>query len=42
MKNTVTSMLQQKERNEKITMLTCYDYSMAKLMDASGIEILLI
>ena len=42
MKNTVTSMLQQKERNEKITMLTCYDYSMAKLMDDSGIEILLI
>ena len=42
MKNTVTSMLQQKERNEKITMLTCYDYSMAKLMDATGIEILLI
>ena len=42
MKNTVTSMLQQKERNEKITMLTCYDYSMAKLMDASGVEILLI
>ena len=42
MKNTVTSMLHQKERNEKITMLTCYDYSMAKLMDATGIEILLI
>ncbi len=42
MKNTVTSMLQQKQRNEKITMLTCYDYSMAKLMDGSGIEILLI
>ncbi len=42
MKNTVTSMLHQKERNEKITMLTCYDYSMAKLMDDSGIEILLI
>ena len=42
MKNTVTSMMKQKERNEKITMITCYDYSMAKLMDESGIEILLI
>lgn len=42
MKNTVTTMLQQKERNDKIIMLTCYDYSMAKLMDESGIEILLI
>ena len=42
MKNTVTSMLQQKIKGDKITMLTCYDYSMAKLMDEAGINVLLI
>ena len=42
MKNTVSTLKKQKENGEKITMLTCYDYSMAKLMDEAGIEILLI
>lgn len=42
MKTTVSTLKKQKENGEKITMLTCYDYSMAKLMDESGIEILLI
>ena len=42
MKNTVTTLQKQKEDGDKITMLTCYDYSMAKLMDASGINVLLI
>lgn len=42
MKTTVSTLKKQKENKEKITMLTCYDYSMAKLMDEAGIEILLI
>lgn len=42
MKNTVTTLLKQKKEGEKIAMLTCYDYSMAKLMDAAGINVLLI
>lgn len=42
MKTTVSTLKKQKDNKEKITMLTCYDYSMAKLMDEAGIEILLI
>ena len=42
MKHTVTTLQKQKKENDKITMLTCYDYSMAKLMDQAGIEMLLI
>ena len=42
MKNTVTTIQNQKEKGEKITMLTCYDYSMAKLMDEAGINMLLV
>ena len=41
-KNTVSTLQKQKEQGDKITMLTCYDYSMAKLMDEAGINILLI
>ncbi|MDR1042932.1 MAG: 3-methyl-2-oxobutanoate hydroxymethyltransferase [Clostridiales Family XIII bacterium] len=42
MKNTVDTFRRQKERGDKITMLTCYDYSMAKLMDEAGINSLLV
>lgn len=42
MKNTVSTFQKQKKNKDKITMITCYDYSMAKLMDASGMNILLI
>lgn len=42
MKTTIATLKKMKEENNKITMLTCYDYSMAKLMDNAGVEILLI
>lgn len=42
MKNTVVSFQQQKENGEKISMLTAYDYSTAKLMDEAGIQSLLV
>ncbi len=41
-KNTVATFAQMKEKGEKISMLTCYDYSTAKLMDESGINAILV
>lgn len=38
MKQTVQTLQAMKERGEKIAMLTCYDYTMAKLMDAAGTD----
>lgn len=42
MKNTVSTLRQQKLDGDKITMLTAYDYSTAKLMDETGINMLLV
>ncbi len=42
MKNTVLTLQKQKEEKQKITMLTCYDYSMAKLMEGTGINMILV
>lgn len=42
MKKTISTFQKAKEKNEKITMLTCYDYSMARLMAEAGIDCLLI
>ena len=42
MKNTVSTLLKQKQSGDKITMLTAYDYTTAKLMDECGINSLLI
>lgn len=42
MKKTIQTFLQKKQRGEKITMLTCYDYSTAKLMDAAGVDTILV
>ena len=42
-KRITTHVLQaMKEKGEKIAMLTAYDYSMAKILDAAGIDILLV
>ena len=42
MKNTTSTVLAQKQNGDKITMLTAYDYSTAKLMDESGINCILV
>ena len=39
---TVTTLMNMKQKGDKITMLTCYDYSMAKLMDNAGVDTLLV
>lgn len=42
MKNTTATVLAQKQKGDKITMLTAYDYSTAKLIDESGINCILV
>lgn len=42
MKNTVVTFKQAKEKKEKLTMLTAYDYSTAKLIDEAGIQSILV
>ena len=42
MKNTIATFQEMKNKGEKITMLTAYDYSTAKLMDECGIDGILI
>lgn len=42
MKTTVATLKKKKLAGEKVTMLTAYDYSTAKLMDNAGIEMLLV
>lgn len=39
---TVHTLQAMKDNNEKISMLTAYDYSMAKILDEAGVEILLV
>ena len=39
---TVKSLVDMKKRGEKISMLTAYDYSMAKIMDGAGIDVILV
>lgn len=42
MKNTVTTFAKQKICKDRITMLTAYDYSTAKLMDEAGVNAILV
>lgn len=41
-KVTTHRLLQMKERGEKIAMLTAYDYSMARLVDQAGMDVILV
>ncbi|MBN4072795.1 3-methyl-2-oxobutanoate hydroxymethyltransferase [Crocinitomix catalasitica] len=41
-KITTHVLLEMKQQNEKIAMLTGYDYSMAKILDKAGIDIILV
>lgn len=41
-KVTTQTLQQMKESGEKISMLTCYDYSTAKIFDAAGIDVILV
>ncbi|MCD8219341.1 MAG: 3-methyl-2-oxobutanoate hydroxymethyltransferase [Ruminococcus sp.] len=42
MKQTVQTLREKKQQGEKLTMLTCYDYLTAKLMDTVGLDLLLV
>lgn len=42
MKNTVITFQEAKQKGEKLTMLTAYDYSTAKLIDEAGINSILV
>ena len=42
MKNTVLTLQQAKNENKKITMLTAYDYSTARLIDEAGVNMILV
>src|SRR5688572_525794 len=41
-KITTHTLQEMKKRGEKISMLTAYDFSLAKILDASGIDVLLV
>lgn len=42
MKNTVITFREAKQKGEKLTMLTAYDYSAAKLIDEAGVNAILV
>jgi len=39
---TTNTLQEMKQRGEKISMLTSYDYSMARLVDGAGIDVILV
>jgi 3-methyl-2-oxobutanoate hydroxymethyltransferase len=39
---TVKSLVEMKQNGEKISMLTAYDYSMAKIVDAANVDVILV
>jgi 3-methyl-2-oxobutanoate hydroxymethyltransferase len=41
-KITTHTLLEMKKRGEKISMLTAYDFSLARILDASGIDVILV
>jgi 3-methyl-2-oxobutanoate hydroxymethyltransferase len=42
LKNTIATFIEAKRKGQRLTMLTAYDYSMAKLIDRSGVNGILI
>ncbi len=42
MRASITSIIEKKARNEKITVLTAYDYSFSAILDAAGVDIILV
>ena len=42
MKNTTTSIMQMKHSGNKISMLTAYDYTTARLLDEAGVNTILV
>ena len=42
MKITTNTLQEMKRSGEKITMLTAYDYSMARILDGAGIDVILV
>ena len=41
-RNTVNTLLKLKQEGKKISQVTCYDYSTARLVDAAGIDTILV
>ena len=41
-KNTALDLLKMKADSKRITMVTAYDYSMAKIVDAAGVDMVLV
>ena len=41
-KVTTNTLLEMKRAGEPITMLTAYDYSLARLVDAGGVDVILV
>ena len=39
---TTRSLIEMKENGEKISMLTAYDFTMAKIVDAAGVDVILV
>ena len=42
MKNTVVTFQEAKDKGEKLSMLTAYDYSTARLIDEAGVNAILV
>ena len=41
-KVTINTLIEMKQKSEKITMLTCYDFLMATMLDEAGIDMVLV